>query len=92
MALMEEGIAWGGLKILAIGVGVIILAPVVLPALKPIAKAAIKGGLTLYEKGKESISEAGEVFEDLVAEVKSEMAEAQESAEATPAAEGEATA
>ncbi len=91
MAIIEEGITLGGVvKVLAIGVGVIILAPAVLPALKPIAKAAIKGGLMLYEKGKESFSEVGEVVEDLVAEAKAEMAEAQEGAEAAPAAEGEA--
>lgn len=78
MALFENG--WKGniLSGLAIGIGGAILAPVVLPIVasvtKPIVKAAIKGGILLYEKGKESVSEVSEVFEDLVAEVKSEMA------------------
>lgn len=78
MALFENG--WKGniLSGLAIGIGGAILAPVVLPIVasvtKPIVKAAIKGGILLYEKGKESVSEVSEVFEDLVAEVKAEMA------------------
>jgi hypothetical protein len=38
------------------------------------AKAGIKGGLALFEKGKEVAAEAQEVVEDLVAEVKAEIA------------------
>lgn len=64
---------------LLIGIGAAVLAPVVLPILasiaKPVAKAAVKGGIMLYEKGKEVAAEAEEMFEDIVAEVKSEMAE-----------------
>ncbi len=67
----------------AIGVGAVILAPVVARAAKPLAKAAIKGGIIVFEKGKETFSEVGEVVEDLVAEVKAEMAE--ESAKAVEA-------
>ncbi|MGD0885558.1 MAG: DUF5132 domain-containing protein [Thermodesulfovibrionales bacterium] len=78
---------------LAIGIGAAVLAPAVLPVIasvaKPAAKAAIKGGILLFEKGREAIAEAGEVVEDLVAEVKSELSEAQESAPATAASEGE---
>ncbi len=61
------------------GIGAIVLAPIVVPALakagKPLAKAAIKGGLRLYEQGKGAIAEAGEVFEDLVAEAQAELAD-----------------
>jgi hypothetical protein len=39
-------------------------------------KAAIKGGIVLYDRSKESFAEVGEVVEDLVAEVKAELAEA----------------
>jgi hypothetical protein len=88
MGIFENG--WKGniLSGLAIGIGGAILAPVVLPVVasvaKPIVKAAIKGGILLYEKGKESVSEVSEVFEDLVAEVKSEMAHQSENITPTP--------
>jgi len=66
---------------LLIGIGAAVLAPVVLPILasiaKPVAKAAVKGGIMMYEKGKEAVAEAGEMFEDIVAEAKSELAEEQ---------------
>ena len=66
---------------LAIGIGAAILAPIIIPAVaavaKPLAKAAIKGGVLLYERGKEMVAEAGEVMEDLLAETKAEISEAQ---------------
>jgi Protein of unknown function (DUF5132) len=73
---------------LAIGIGVAVLAPVVLPVLagvaKPLAKAAMKSGLLLYNKGKEVLAEAGEVTEDLWAEAKTEAeAEMEEEGGAT---------
>ncbi len=67
---------------LAIGIGASVVAPVVIPILatvvKPLTKAAIKGGFLLYEKGRETLAEVQEVVEDLVAETKTEMEEAQE--------------
>jgi hypothetical protein len=79
MALFDNGLKGNVLTGLAIGIGASIFAPQVIPALagvvKPIAKAAIKGGLMLYEKSKESVAEVGEMMEDIVAEVKAEMAE-----------------
>jgi hypothetical protein len=64
---------------LAIGIGAAVLAPKLLPVLaeaaKPLVKGAMKGGLLLYEKGKEMAAEAGEVTEDWWAEVKAEMEE-----------------
>ncbi len=75
---------------LLIGIGAAVLAPVILPILasiaKPVAKAAVKGGIMLYEKGKEVAAEAGEMFEDIVAEAKSELAEEQQLAAAGAAA------
>lgn len=47
--------------------------PVVVSVTRPLARAAIKSGLLMLEKGREAMSEAGEHFEDLVAEVKAEM-------------------
>lgn len=66
---------------IAATIGAAILAPIVIPALagaaKPLAKAAIKEGLLLSEKSKEFFAEATEVFEDLVAEAKAELAQDQ---------------
>jgi Protein of unknown function (DUF5132) len=61
------------LKMIAIGVGAVILAPTVLSILKPVAKATIKTGVILYEKTKETLAETGEQLGDLVAEVKAEV-------------------
>jgi len=62
---------------LAVGVGMAILAPVIVPVLvsvgKPLAKSLIKSGMLMYEKGRETIAEMGEVFEDMVAEAKVEL-------------------
>ena len=56
---------------LAIGIGSLIIAPLVIPALskttRPLVKAAIKGGLVLWGTGKEKLSEAYEIVEDLLA-------------------------
>lgn len=64
------------------GIAAIVLLPVLVPvaskAVKPIAKAAIKGGIVLYEQSKGVVAEVGESLEDLIAEAKAEMAEAQE--------------
>lgn len=59
---------------LALGVGAVILAPTVLPLMKPFAKAAIKSGVSFYEKTKGAIAETGEVIGDIVAEAKAEVA------------------
>ena len=77
---------------LAVGVGVVILAPVIMPVLasvgRPLAKSIIKSGMVLYEKGRETAAELGEVLEDLIAEAKVEL----ENAPATAAAAGTAMA
>lgn len=57
------------------GIGAIVAAPFVIPALKPVTKAAIKGGIIAYEKGKAVLAETGEYFEDMVAEAKAELDE-----------------
>ncbi|MDJ0531703.1 MAG: DUF5132 domain-containing protein [Xenococcaceae cyanobacterium MO_207.B15] len=59
---------------LAIGMGVAILAPAVLPLVKPFAKAAIKSGVSLYEKTRGAIADTGEAIGDIVAEAKAEVA------------------
>jgi len=67
------------------GIGAVVLAPLLIPAVakvgKPVAKAAIKSGIVLYEKSKGIFEETGELFEDLVAESKAELAEQHTKAE-----------
>lgn len=62
---------------LAVGVGMAILAPVIVPVLasvgKPLAKSLIKSSILMYEKGRETIAEMSEVFDDMVAEAKVEL-------------------
>lgn len=62
---------------LAIGIGAAILTPVIVPLVssigKPLAKSAIKTGILVFEKGRETITELGEVIDDLIAEAKVEM-------------------
>jgi len=80
MGILDDGLKGNVMTGLAIGIGAAVLAPAVIPALanvaKPLLKAAIKTGIIMFEKGKETAAELGEVFEDIVAEAKSEVAEA----------------
>jgi hypothetical protein len=77
MALFDNGFKMGGS--LVVGAGVILLAPIVVPVvaslMKPIAKAAIKGGLLAYGKVKETVAETMETVEDLAVEAKAELAD-----------------
>jgi hypothetical protein len=73
MALFEdlvEGKMGTGIAL----VGAVALAPTLIPVigrtLRPVAKAAIKGGLVLY---RETLAGVGEVTGDLVAEARSEL-------------------
>ena len=76
MRILGNGLSVGGL---AVGAGVVLLAPVVIPllgaALKPVLKAVIKGGIMAYEGAKVSIAETKETIEDLAAEAKSEISQ-----------------
>jgi hypothetical protein len=78
----------GGSTGMVAGIGAAILAPIVIPVVaqvgKPLTKAAIKEGILLYEKGKEFFAEATEVFEDLVAEAKAEIAQDQKDIKPEP--------
>jgi hypothetical protein len=62
---------------LAIGVAAAVLLPLVLPivarAAKPFAKTAVKSGLMVYEKGRETAAELSEMMEDVVAEARAEI-------------------
>lgn len=73
---------------LAIGAGVVVLAPIVLPLVgsvaKPLFKAVIKGALVTYEGARVALAETKEALEDITAEAKAEIAQ---SNEAEPAEE-----
>jgi hypothetical protein len=90
MGLLDDGLKGSVLTGLAVGIGAVVLAPAVLPALagaaKPLMKAAVKSGIILFEKGKETVAELSEVVEDIVAEAKAEMAEAHVEAASAAAA------
>jgi hypothetical protein len=77
MALLDNGFGWGTGT--AIGIGALILAPVLVPVVaavvRPLIKGCLKGSIVLYEKSKEMIAETQELFEDLAAEVKAELAQ-----------------
>ena len=82
MAWLKGNIVTG----LAIGIGAAIIAPLVVPALskaaKPLAKAAVMGGLVPFKTSKEKLAVAHELVDDLLAEARAELAA---EAEANPA-------
>ncbi len=92
MGLFDNGLKGNIVTGLAIGIGSSILAPVVIPILasvvKPMAKAAIKSGFLVYQKGREVAAEAQEVVEDLVAETRAELEEAGSGVMAATGVEG----
>jgi len=78
MAIFEDEnkkFLWG----LGIGLVAAVIVREVFPSFKgvgrPLAKATVKSGITLMEKGKETLAQWGEVFEDLVVEAKAELEE-----------------
>jgi hypothetical protein len=76
MAFFEDLFKGSGATGLAVGLGAVMLAPSVVPALgrvlRPAAKAVIKGGMVLY---RDTIAEIGEAAGDLVAEARAELEE-----------------
>jgi hypothetical protein len=75
--LFRNGIGGVGTGLL-LGLGAVVVAPVVLSVVgaiaKPVVKAAIKGGLILAEKVKVTVAEVKETMEDVTAEAKAELA------------------
>ncbi len=77
MAVLDELLESKVVTGLAVGIGAAILAPVIVPIvagiLRPVAKSVIKGGILLYERGRETGAELAETLEDLVAEARAEL-------------------
>ena len=73
MALSWKGTVAAMLAGGALGV---FLAPLIRPAIarnaRPALKAAVHAGLLVYQQGRETFSEFGEVLEDVAAELKAE--------------------
>ncbi len=67
--LFQNDIARG----VAIGVGIAAAGAFLLPAVRPVARAVVKTGILCFEKGRDMAADAGEAFEDIVAEVKAEL-------------------
>ena len=88
MTLLDDLFKGNVVTALAVGVGGILLAPLVAPAvtnvLRPAAKALIKGGILAYDKGREAVAQMGEVTSDIAAEARADLANGE--AIPTPAA------
>jgi hypothetical protein len=81
---------------IAIGIGATVFTTAVIPVLpvlakaaRPMARAAIKSGLLLAERGRELIAEVSEELEDVIAETKAELSRENASSESSEF--GEAT-
>ena len=74
MALSWKGTVAAMLAGGALGV---FLAPLIRPAIarnaRPALKAAVQAGLLVYQQGRETFSDFGEVLEDVAAELKAEQ-------------------
>jgi len=89
MAIFEDLIKGGNIVTgLAMGVGFALLAPVVKPFVRPLAKSAIKAGVAAYEQGRVAIAELSEQAGDMVAEARSEIAEEAAKGEGRKSSEG----
>ena len=79
MAVFEDMFKGASLPGLAVGIGVAVLAPVLLPAvgrvLRPVAKSVIRTGIAAW---REASAQVGETAGPIVAEARSEMAPGRE--------------
>lgn len=78
MALEDIGERLGAWGWVGAGLGVVILAPKLIPALgrglRPVAKGTLKGCMALTDKTRGVLAETGERWHDLVAEARAEHA------------------
>lgn len=89
MALVEDLLKGSTVTGVAVGLGALLLAPSVLPAVgrvvRPALKAAIKGGMVFY---RETVAEIGEVAGDLFAEARAELEQNGHDTSPTPVGHG----
>jgi Protein of unknown function (DUF5132) len=75
MAFFEDMFKGGNILTgVVVAVGATVLVPVVAPAigslLRPAAKAAIKGGILAYDRGRQAVAQLGEMASDVAAEAR----------------------
>jgi hypothetical protein len=74
MALLEEVTLGSVLSTGLLGVGVVLAAPLILPAVGalvvPVAREVFKGGVRLYDVGAHVVTIMGEQLSDLVGEAR----------------------
>ncbi len=77
MAFVEDLFKGNIVAGLAVGVGALVLGPVIAPTitavLRPIAKGVIKAGIYAYDRASEGLAQVNEMSGDIVAEARSEM-------------------
>lgn len=74
MAMFEDALKGGNIVTgLAIGIGMLVLAPIVKPLVRPVARSVLRAGVTAYEQGRVALAEINEQAGDMVAEVRAEM-------------------
>lgn len=74
MAIFEDALKGGNIVTgLAIGVGMVLLAPMLKPLVRPVAKSVLKAGVAVYDQGRTTLAEINEQAGDMVAEVRSEI-------------------
>lgn len=77
MAFVEDLFKGNIVTGLAVGVGALVLGPVVAPAvtavLRPAVKGVIRAGIYAYDLGAEAVGQVSERAGEMVAEVRSEM-------------------
>lgn len=78
MAIFEDALKGGNIVTgLAIGVGMVLLAPIVKPLVRPVAKSVLKAGVAMYDQGRTALAELSEQAGDIVAEVRAEIEHAE---------------
>jgi hypothetical protein len=77
MSILEDVFKGGNIGTgVAVGIGAAIAAPVILPLLRPISRAVLKAGLVAYDQGRAALADANEWGSDMIAEARSDMAQA----------------
>jgi len=74
MAIFEDALKGGNIVTgLAIGVGMVLLAPMLKPLVRPVAKSVLRAGVAVYDQGRTTLAEINEQAGDMVAEVRAEI-------------------
>jgi hypothetical protein len=78
MSLMEDMFKGNLVTGIAVGLGALVLGPVIVPAVRSAsrfaAKSAVKGGLRVYRAGRDGVTGTRDFFGGIVAEARREMA------------------